>query len=252
MAAEAKIESRHGSKRWNPRGNVHGIAPLPPMRARLRGFAITRDARGEASRVSGRIRLPDRRTIDASVEVPHDVALTDDELAEAALVLLRREHPGARWTDPHAAAATAGVTGDRRLAAWLFRLPLYLLLWTALIVPVSFSIEHVFRERFIVPACVQWGAERGVRFVSYSQGGGEWYNVFNITGAYSSPGCTFAGGHPNHATLREIGGGRLSSIALLGGSAMVLVGVALTTLIVALAALIVEAAFRFRRNGPEG
>ena len=137
---------------------------------------------------------------------------------------------------------------DRSPPAWLFRLPLYLLLWTVLIVPVCFGVEHVFRERVIVPACVVWGTERGVCFVSYSQGGGEWYNVFNITGTYSSPACTFSGGHPNHATLREIGGGRLSLIALLGGSAMVLAGVVLTTMILVVAAWGVETALRLLRS----
>src|SRR5688572_29596935 len=102
------------------------------MSARPVGIAINRSA--DTSRVSGRLRLRDKRTIDASVDVPHDGPLADEELAEAALVLLRREHPGARWADPRAAAATADITGDRRPAAWLFRLPLYLLLWTVLIV----------------------------------------------------------------------------------------------------------------------
>ena len=43
------------------------------------------------------------RTIDASA-TPEDGTLADEELIEAALVLLRDAYPGARWADPHAAA----------------------------------------------------------------------------------------------------------------------------------------------------
>src|SRR5688572_20553198 len=107
------------------------------MSARFAGLTITRASDGKPVRVSGRLRLPEKRTIDASVFVLEDGTLADEELAEAALVLLRDKYPGARWADPHAAAVTASVTGDRKPAAWLFRFPIYLLLWTLLIAPVS-------------------------------------------------------------------------------------------------------------------
>jgi hypothetical protein len=210
------------------------------------GLTITRASDGAPARVAGRLRLSGKRTIDAGIEVPEDGTLADEELVEAALVLLRKDYPGARWADPQAAAATASVTGDRKPAAGLFRFPLYLLLWTVLIAPASYGIEHVFRERVIVPACVQWGRERGVAFGSYSHGGGEWYNAFNLTGSYSAPGCYFTGGYPNFATLREIGGGRLPWIAAFGGPTMVLAGFVITTAIVVLIAFLVETTLRRR------
>ena len=124
------------------------------------GLTITRAGDGAPTRVAGRLRLSGNRTIDATIEVPEDGTLADEELVEAALVLLRENYPGARWADPQAAAATASATGARKPAAWLFRFPLYLLLWTVLIAPISYGIEHAFRESVIVPACAQWGRER--------------------------------------------------------------------------------------------
>ena len=189
--------------------------------------------------MSGRLRLGNGAAFDAAIDVPGN-SLADEELLEAALVLLRERHPGARWADPHAAALTAAVTGDRRIAPWLFRFPIYLLLWTLAIAPLTFGVEHVFRERFIVPACIDWGRERGVQFVSYSKGGGAWHDVFNLSGSYGSPGCYFAGGSPNFATLRQIGGSGLSWLGALGGAGAVLCGVLSTTLAVVLVAFGVE------------
>jgi hypothetical protein len=190
--------------------------------------------------VSGRLRVGSAAAFDATIDVPEN-RLADEELLEAALVLLRERYPGARWADPRAAALTAAVTGDRRIAPWLFRLPIYMLLWTLAIAPLTYGVEHVFRERFIVPACTDWGRERGVRFVSYSKGGGAWHDIFNLSGSYSAPGCYFAGGHPNFATLRQIGGSRLSWSSALEGAGAVACGVAMTTLAVVLVALGVEA-----------
>lgn len=220
------------------------------MPSQFPALTITRAGAGTPVRVTGRLRVAGNRTIDASVDVPEDGTLSDEELIEAALVLLRDKQPGARWTDPHAAAATASITGDRRPVAWLFRFPLYLLLWTVLIAPASYAIEHAFRESVIVPACTQWGRDRGVRFASYSHGGGEWHDVFKLTGSYSAPGCYFTGGHPDFATLREVGGGRLSWIAVLGGPGSVLAAFVGTTLIVVLVAWVVEAALRRFRPRP--
>lgn len=218
------------------------------MSPRFPGLQIARAADGTTARVAGRLRLSTDRTIDASVDVPGDGTLADEELAEAALVLLRERHPGARWADPDAAAATAAVTENRKPAAWRFRFPIYLLLWTLSIVPVSYGIEHAFRGSVIVPACTRWGDERGVSFSSYSQGGGDWTNVFNVTGSYSAPGCYFTGGDPNFASLRQIGGEQLSWNAAIGGSATVLAAFVLTTGIVVLLAWVVESTLRARRD----
>ena len=198
------------------------------------------------TRVSGRLRVGNAAAFDATVDVEEN-GLADEELVEAALVLLRERHPGARWADPRAAALTTNVTGTRRAVAGLFRLPIYMLLWTLAIAPVTFGVEHVFRERIIVPACIEWGREHGVRFASYSKGGGAWHDAFNLSGSYSAPACYFSGGHPNHATVREIGGRGLSWLAVVGGVGAVMCGIALTTLGVVLIALGVEAALSRRR-----
>ena len=209
---------------------------MPP---RNPGISITRGAGDASARVSGRLRAGNGAAFDAAIDVPGS-GLADEELLEAALVLLRERHPGARWADPRAATLTAAVTGDRRIAPWLFRLPIYMLLWTLAIAPLTYGVEHVFRERFIVPACTDWGRERGVRFVSYSKGGGAWHDIFNLSGSYSAPGCDFAGGHPNFAALRQIGGSGLSWLGALGGAGAVLCGVLSTTLAVVLVAVGVE------------
>ena len=195
--------------------------------------------------MSGRLRVGNGAAFDATIDVPGS-ALADEELLEAALVLLRERHPGARWADPRAAALTAAVTGDRRIAPWLLRLPIYMLLWTLAIAPLAYGVEHVFRERLIVPACTEWGRERGVQFVSYSKGGGAWHDIFTLSGSYSAPGCYFAGGPRNFASLRQIGGSRLSWLGALGGAGAVLCGVVLTTLAVVLVAVGVEGVMRRR------
>ena len=215
------------------------------MPQRIPGISIVRGAGDAPTRVSGRLRVGNGAAFDATIDVPEN-GLADEELLEAALLVLRERHPGARWADPRAAALTAAVTGDRRIAGWLFRLPVYMLLWTLAIAPLTYGVEHVFREGFIVPACTDWGRARGVQFVSYSKGGGAWHDVFNLSGSYSVPGCYFSGGHPNFATLREIGGSRLSWLSALGGVGAVACGVAMTTLAVVLVALGVEAAMSRR------
>ena len=217
------------------------------MTSRFAGIAIERGAAGKPTRVTGRLRIGGGRAFEASVDVPES-GLADEEVLEAALVLLRETHPGARWADARAAALTAAVTGDRPVAGWLFRLPLYLLLWTLAIAPIAHGVERVFRERIVVPACSEWGRAHGVQFVSYSHGGGAWHDVFNLSGSYSAPGCYFSGGRPNFATLREIGGGRLSWIAALGGPSTVLAGVIVTTLAVVIVGLCVESVLRRKRN----
>ena len=215
------------------------------MPTRIHGVTIARGQGIAPTRVSGRLRVGNAAAFDATVDVEGN-GLADEELVEAALVLLRGRHPGARWAEPGAAALTAPVTGARRAAAWLFRLPIYLLLWTLAIAPVSFRVEHVFRERIIVPACIEWGRGHGVQFASYSKGGGAWHDVFNLSGSYGAPACYFTGGHPNHATLREIGGRGLSWLAAVGGVGAVVCSIALTTLGVAVVALAVEGGLRRR------
>jgi hypothetical protein len=215
------------------------------VRRRIPGISIVRGAGDAPTRVNGRLRIGRGAAFDATVDV-HANALADEEVLEAALLRLRERHPGARWADPHAAALTAAVTGDRPLARWLFRLPMYLLLWMLAIAPVTYGVEHLFRERVIVPACMDWGRSRNVQFVSYSKGGGAWHDVFNLSGSYSAAGCYFAGGAPNFATLREIGGTRLSWTGALGGAGAVALGVVSTTVLVILVALGVEAVLRLR------
>jgi hypothetical protein len=217
------------------------------VRRHIPRISIVRGEGDAPTRVSGRLRIAHGAAFDATVDVQGN-ALADEEVLEAALVLLRERYPGARWADAHAAALTAAVTGDRPVARWLFRLPLYLLVWTLAIAPVSYGVEHMFRERVIVPACMQWGRSRDVQFVSYSKGGGAWHDIFNLSGSYSAPGCYFAGGAPNFATLREIGGTRLSWTGALGGAGSVALGVALTTFLAVIVALGVEAVLR-RRAG---
>ena len=216
------------------------------MPARIHGVTIARGEGIAPTRVSGRLRVGNASAFDATVDVEGN-HLADEELVEAALVLLRERHPGARWADPRAATLTAHVTGERRVAAWLFRLPIYLLLWTLAIGPATFGVEHVFRERIIVPACIAWGREHGVQFASYSKGGGAWHDVFNLSGSYSAPACYFSGGHPNHATLREIGSRGLAWLAAIGGVGAVMGGIALTTLGIVVVALVVEGGLRRRR-----
>ena len=213
---------------------------MPPG---LHGISIVRGSGDAPTRVTGRARVGNAAAFDATVDVPES-GLADEEVLEAALVLLRERHPGARWADARAAALTANVTGEQRVARWLFRLPVYLLAWTLAIAPVTYGVEHVFRERVIVPACIEWGRDHGVQFASYSKGGGAWHDVFNLSGSYSAPGCYFTGGHPNYATLRDIGGRRLSWLGAVGGVGAVMIGVALTTFGVILVALGVEAVMR--------
>ena len=51
----------------------------------------------EEQSVSGDIRTRDGQIIDVKVEVPSDGSLWDEELIEAALMMIQQSYPGAKW-----------------------------------------------------------------------------------------------------------------------------------------------------------
>ncbi len=51
----------------------------------------------EEQSVTGDIRTTDGQVINVKVEVPSDGSLWDEELIEAALVMIQQSYPGARW-----------------------------------------------------------------------------------------------------------------------------------------------------------
>jgi hypothetical protein len=51
----------------------------------------------EEQSVSGDIRTRDGQVINMKVEVPSDGSLWDEELIEAALMMIQESYPGAQW-----------------------------------------------------------------------------------------------------------------------------------------------------------
>ena len=51
----------------------------------------------EGQSVSGDIRTKDGQIINVKVEVPSGGSLWEDELIEAALMMIRESYPGAKW-----------------------------------------------------------------------------------------------------------------------------------------------------------
>lgn len=51
----------------------------------------------EAQSVSGDIRTRDGQIINIKVEVPSDGSLWEDELIDAALMMIQQSYPGAQW-----------------------------------------------------------------------------------------------------------------------------------------------------------
>jgi hypothetical protein len=51
----------------------------------------------EEQSVSGDIRTKDGQVIKVKVEVPSDGSLWDEELIEAALMMIQQSYPGAKW-----------------------------------------------------------------------------------------------------------------------------------------------------------
>ena len=51
----------------------------------------------EEQSVTGDIRTKDGQVINVKVEVPSDGSLWDEELIEAALMMIQQSYPGARW-----------------------------------------------------------------------------------------------------------------------------------------------------------
>ncbi len=52
----------------------------------------------EAQSVSGDIRTRDGQIINVQVEVPSDGSLWDEELIDAALMMIQQSYPGAQWS----------------------------------------------------------------------------------------------------------------------------------------------------------
>ncbi len=53
----------------------------------------------EEQSVTGDIRTRDGQIINVKVEVPSDGSLWDEELIEAALMMIQQSYPGAQWVD---------------------------------------------------------------------------------------------------------------------------------------------------------
>jgi hypothetical protein len=51
----------------------------------------------EEQSVTGDIRTKDGQVINVKVEVPSDGSLWDEELIDAALMMIQQSYPGARW-----------------------------------------------------------------------------------------------------------------------------------------------------------
>ena len=51
----------------------------------------------EEQSVNGDIRTKDGQIINVKVEVPSDGSLWEDELIEAALMMIQQSYPGAQW-----------------------------------------------------------------------------------------------------------------------------------------------------------
>jgi hypothetical protein len=51
----------------------------------------------EEQSVSGDIRTKDESIINIKVEVPSDGSLWDEELIDAALLMIQQSYPGAQW-----------------------------------------------------------------------------------------------------------------------------------------------------------
>jgi hypothetical protein len=51
----------------------------------------------EEQSVSGDIRTKDGQIVNVKVEVPSDGSLWDEELIEAALLMIQQSYPGAKW-----------------------------------------------------------------------------------------------------------------------------------------------------------
>jgi hypothetical protein len=51
----------------------------------------------EEQSVSGDIRTRDGQIVNVKVEVPSDGSLWDEELIDAALLMIQQSYPGARW-----------------------------------------------------------------------------------------------------------------------------------------------------------
>ena len=51
----------------------------------------------EKQSVNGDIRTKDGQIINVKVEVPSDGSLWEDELIEAALMMIQQSYPGAQW-----------------------------------------------------------------------------------------------------------------------------------------------------------
>jgi hypothetical protein len=49
--------------------------------------------------VNGDIRTKDGQIINVKVEVPSDGSLWEEELVEAALMMIQQSYPGAKWAD---------------------------------------------------------------------------------------------------------------------------------------------------------
>ena len=49
--------------------------------------------------VSGDIRTRDGQIINIRVEVPSDGSLAEEELIDAALMMIQQSYPGAKWAD---------------------------------------------------------------------------------------------------------------------------------------------------------
>ncbi len=124
------------------------------------------------------------------------------------------------------------------------RLVFYFALFVALFTVLAIGGSRMLQSLVMEPACRSYGDARGLRFVSYSKGGGD---LLNLGTSFSPMSCYYAS-VPNNVPFRDVADTLTYNIARIEGTIVVVGGLVLALLVVVGLAFGLEAAVRARRT----